>query len=128
MPTQTLKQSQKDELLKVYCIKYSRTIGKLGSGVAAFSVTHGLGFIPAFKVFYNSSTRNATDRRKYWFTFPNTFQGTVTDTSSMAYYDPFLISFSVTSTTFDFNCVNEDSVDHVLNLVFLIYADKGANS
>lgn len=120
----TIKKSQKDELLRMRAIKYKTTIGKLGSGVAAFSVPHNLGFIPAFKVFYQASTRS----NKRWFTFPNTFLGSVTDTSSMAYYDPFLISFSVSTTSFDFNCVNEDSVDHTLTLVFLIYADKGAQN
>jgi hypothetical protein len=122
MSTDTIKKTHKDELLRIYSIKYSQNIGKLGSGVAAFSVPHNLGFIPAFKVFYQSSTRS----NKRWFTFPNTFEGSVTDTASMAYYDPFLISFSVDNNNFNFNCVNEDSVDHTLVLVFLIYADKGA--
>lgn len=117
----TFKETHRDELLKIFSLKYSRTIGKLGSGVAAFSVAHNLGFIPAFKVFYQAYDKNS----KMWFTFPNTYDGSGA-AGTISYYDPFLISFSVSTTAFNFNCVNEDSVDHTLNMVFLIYADRGA--
>lgn len=120
--TTTYKKTQEDELLRIYALRYSQTIGKLGSGVAAFAINHNLGFVPAFKVFYQAKDKN----NRKWFVFPNTFEGSVSDTTSMASHDPFLVSFSVSNTAFNFNCVNEDSVDHVLNIVVIIYANRSA--
>ncbi len=122
MTVDTVKQTQQDELLRVFALRYSQTIGKLGSGVAAFAINHNQGFVPAFKVFYQAKDKN----NRKWFVFPNTFEGSVTDVTSMASHDPFLVSFSVSTTQFNFNCVNEDSVDHILNIVILLYANRGA--
>lgn len=116
----TTKKTAPDHLTKIYSLITTHSTAPYAGGVDQFSVNHNMGYIPPFKVFYQSD-----DHPERWFAVRTNYDNNV-PSATINTYTKFTCVIQVTKNTISFAVTNRDTLTHTIKIMALMYAEDAA--
>jgi hypothetical protein len=118
MGANSFKKTQPDQAVKLLSLATTHTTAPYAGGVDQFTLNHNLGYIPPFRIFFQSD-----DHPERLFRVPTNYDNNV-PSLTLNTYNKFTMVFTVTRTQISFGVTNRDTVSHVLKIFALVYAEK----
>lgn len=123
MGVDVVKKTTPPRATKLLSLTLKRTIQPYAGGVDQFTLTHGLGYIPPFKIFFQSND----DHPERMFTALSNYDNNV-PALQINGYNKFTMGFFVTTNLISFGVTNRDTVAHDIKIFALVYAERATAS